>query len=60
MSEQREEWITKRAYELWEQAGGPDGKDLHHWAQAAAEWDERTSPHNPAESSPAVWDEEDH
>ncbi|MBW9091646.1 DUF2934 domain-containing protein, partial [Rhizobium wenxiniae] len=39
MPEQREEWITKRAYELWEQAGRADGHDHEHWAEATAEWE---------------------
>lgn len=59
MPEQRDEWITKRAYELWEQAGRPDGQDLRLWEQASTEWEAREVPDNPAESSPAVWDEED-
>lgn len=38
MSEQRrQEWISKRAYSLWEEAGRPNGRDSEHWAQAVAE-----------------------
>ncbi len=59
MPEQREEWITKRAYELWEQSGMPDGQDHEHWSQASSEWETRQSSSAPAENSPATWDEEE-
>jgi hypothetical protein len=29
--------ISRRAYELWEQDGRPDGADLRHWLQAEKE-----------------------
>jgi hypothetical protein len=29
--------IRERAYEIWEQEGRPDGKDLDHWLRAEAE-----------------------
>lgn len=29
--------ISRRAYELWEQDGKPDGNDLQHWLQAERE-----------------------
>ncbi|WP_315859661.1 DUF2934 domain-containing protein [Pseudorhizobium xiangyangii] len=38
----REEWISKRAYELWEQAGRPDGKDDEQWSAASAEWEAKS------------------
>jgi hypothetical protein len=31
------EAISRRAYELWEQDGRPDGNDLRHWLQAEKE-----------------------
>jgi hypothetical protein len=31
------ESISRRAYELWEQEGRPDGNDLRHWLQAEHE-----------------------
>lgn len=31
MGTDREEWISKRAYELWEEAGRPDGHDEEQW-----------------------------
>lgn len=59
MPDSREEWITKRAYDLWEQAGRPDGQDHEHWAQASAEWESSQGTSGPAESSPAAWDGEE-
>ncbi|WP_331376453.1 DUF2934 domain-containing protein [Sinorhizobium chiapasense] len=32
-----EELIRKRAYELWERAGRPEGDGLKHWFEAAEE-----------------------
>ena len=33
----REEQIRARAYELWEQAGRPEGREGEHWEQACRE-----------------------
>ena len=33
--------ISKRAYELWEKAGRPDGRDTEYWFQAETEIMER-------------------
>ena len=35
--------IVRRAYELWEQAGKPDGKDQEFYHQAEQELQERAS-----------------
>ena len=35
--DERQEWISKRAYGLWEKAGRPHGKDREHWEQAERE-----------------------
>jgi hypothetical protein len=40
MSDKRLEWISKRAYAIWEEAGRPHGRDAEHWEQAAGERDE--------------------
>ena len=32
-----EEQVRSRAYELWEKAGQPEGRDEEFWHQAAAE-----------------------
>lgn len=37
MNDERQEWISKRAYGLWEAEGRPHGKDREHWEQAARE-----------------------
>ncbi|MBB4439474.1 MULTISPECIES: DUF2934 domain-containing protein [Rhizobium] len=44
MSDRRHEWISKRAYAIWEEQGRPSGRDDEHWRQAVAERDalERT------------------
>ncbi|WP_445945010.1 DUF2934 domain-containing protein [Rhizobium sp. CB3060] len=36
-TEQGHEWIKRRAYSLWEEAGRPHGRDQEHWNQAVAE-----------------------
>src|SRR5215468_10290365 len=33
----RQDRISERAYQLWEQAGRPSGRDLEFWARAEAE-----------------------
>lgn len=40
MTDARREWISKRAYTLWEEAGRPHGHDGDHWEQAVRERDE--------------------
>lgn len=37
MNDDRQEWISKRAYGLWEAEGRPYGRDHLHWEQAARE-----------------------
>lgn len=32
------EWISKRAYTLWEAEGHPSGRDAEHWGQATKEF----------------------
>jgi hypothetical protein len=39
MSIDRHEWISKRAYALWEEAGRPAGQDNEHWRLASVEFD---------------------
>jgi Protein of unknown function (DUF2934) len=29
--------VSRRAYAIWEEEGGPDGKHLEHWQQALAD-----------------------
>ncbi|WP_312408303.1 DUF2934 domain-containing protein [Rhizobium sp.] len=56
MNQNREKWIARRAYELWEQAGQPEGQEHEHWSRASAEWDARPSPSEPERPS---WDDEE-
>ncbi|MFS2153255.1 MULTISPECIES: response regulator [unclassified Rhizobium] len=39
MSDERHEWISKRAYGLWEENGRQWGRDQEYWLQAASERD---------------------
>jgi len=39
--QERDEWISKRAYSLWEQAGRPEGRHVDHWEQAIIDFEER-------------------
>jgi hypothetical protein len=38
---ERDEWISKRAYSLWEQAGRPEGRHVEHWEQAVIDFKEK-------------------
>lgn len=38
MKTDKEELIRKRAYELWERAGRPEGDGFKHWFQAVEEF----------------------
>ena len=40
MTDARREWISKRAYAIWEESGRPHGHDGDHWEQAVRERDE--------------------
>lgn len=49
----REEEVAVIAYDLWQQAGCPDGCALDHWLLAEAAWTERQpSPGNSTEAAP--------
>jgi hypothetical protein len=54
MNNDREDWIARRAYELWEHNGQPEGQEHEHWTQASAEWDSKA-----AEPEHPSWDEEE-
>ncbi|MEB2846526.1 DUF2934 domain-containing protein [Rhizobiales bacterium RZME27] len=59
MGTDREEWIAKRSYQLWEEAGRPEGQDHQHWVQASAEWDSGKA--MPSSSKPAIdWDDDEY
>ncbi|MBW9091834.1 DUF2934 domain-containing protein [Rhizobium wenxiniae] len=59
MGNDREEWISKRAYELWEQAGRADGQDGEQWAEASAEWDAGRAQNKNGKAA-ANWDDEEY
>lgn len=48
MDHDREHRVRERAYQIWEEEGRPQGRDAHHWQQAAAEFadagQKKTSP----------------
>lgn len=49
------EAISRRAYELWEQEGRPENRDLHHWLRAEQELlAEQTKSAAPASASSAA------
>jgi hypothetical protein len=54
--EDRDAWVTRRAYEIWEQAGRPDGADHAHWQQALEEWNAQTQKNF---TDAAEWDDEE-
>jgi CheY-like chemotaxis protein len=39
MIDDRNDWIAKRAYALWEESGRSDGRDHEHWLRASGERD---------------------
>ncbi|MGV1873746.1 DUF2934 domain-containing protein [Agrobacterium rosae] len=39
MSDDRESWISARAYALWEESGRIAGRDREHWLRAAQEYE---------------------
>jgi len=39
MSVDREGWICKRSYALWEEAGRPHGMDHENWCRAVVEFE---------------------
>ena len=53
MTDARMEWISKRAYSLWEESGRPHGQDEEHWAQAVREREEFERVALPADAKPS-------
>jgi hypothetical protein len=57
----REERIRNKAYELWEQAGKPEGREADHWAEAERQVDAEDGSAvggiNPGGTGPAQPDE---
>lgn len=40
MSHSKEDWISQRAYALWEAEGRPQGRGDAHWLQALGEFEQ--------------------
>jgi hypothetical protein len=52
-----EDEVRRRAHQLWEQEGQPEGRELEHWQQALAELereDEREADTNSASTPSAT------
>lgn len=43
----RENEVARRAYELWEEEGRPEGRDQAHWTQAEGEMEKTGEPARP-------------
>ncbi|WP_348631135.1 DUF2934 domain-containing protein [Rhizobium leguminosarum] len=41
MDQERHNWISRRAHEIWQSEGCPNGRDREHWSQAVDDWDSR-------------------
>ncbi len=48
----REEQLRQRAYDIWQAAGEPHGRDRDHWELAERELGEAAAEQNPAEVQP--------
>ena len=44
MTDDREDRIRERAFELWQQEGSLNGRSLSHWLQAEKEVDDESEP----------------
>ncbi|MET3858525.1 response regulator [Rhizobium sp. OAE497] len=41
MDQQEYNWISRRAHEIWQSEGCPNGRDREHWSQAVSDWQAR-------------------
>jgi CheY-like chemotaxis protein len=41
MDQEEYNWISRRAHEIWQSEGCPNGRDREHWSQAVAGWKAR-------------------
>ncbi len=39
MDQEAYNWVSRRAHELWQNEGQPQGRDREHWSQAVTEWE---------------------
>lgn len=49
----REDRIRQRAYQIWNEAGQPEGRQEEHWRQAEADIDAETGKREPPPTQPA-------
>lgn len=49
MDQDFEHRVRERAYQIWEEEGRPQGRDAHHWQQAAAEFADARRDNAPAD-----------
>jgi Protein of unknown function (DUF2934) len=55
MKDDREQWLKRRAYAIWQTEGCPNGRDCEHWAQAEREFSaEQATAQNTASLDSAV------
>lgn len=54
MSDDREQRVKERAYQLWESEGRPSGRQDEHWGQARREIEEEDQGRASAEDRPAI------
>lgn len=40
MSRNRDDWVSQRAYAIWEEEGRPHDRGESHWAQALGEFEQ--------------------
>jgi hypothetical protein len=54
MADYKYEQIRRRAHEIWENEGRPEGADLRHWQQACDELDDESNGGTPQEQRDEV------
>ncbi|NSL23103.1 response regulator [Agrobacterium tumefaciens] len=51
-------WISRRAHEIWQSEGCPNGRDREQWSQAVVDWQARDDaappPHEPDAVAPPI------
>ncbi|WP_129793836.1 DUF2934 domain-containing protein [Sphingosinicella sp. CPCC 101087] len=54
MSDDREQRVKQRAYEIWEQSGRPSGRHDDHWDQAQRELEEEDQGRSAKTQAPTI------
>jgi hypothetical protein len=55
---EQNDWIARKAYELWEKAGRPDGQDRKHWQDASDHWQAENQKAGTIQHDQSTWDDE--